>query len=663
MRCAIVGIAVWVCISSGEVGVAQAQTRCPSGTHIGKSGHCVDDGAQECGGLGAFCQRGYKCWIAPTDVGKIRRGESLCLKSEQINEYLRLIKELPAMEHRMKEEAAEAQRRYGNSLSPSEQEAIVELTETLRRGEYPYDNSISAFGKRYIKAGRPIVAEMAYKQLIEQADYKPDEYLNWYDPPMWLRPGRMTNQISLVINIAYPELITLLVAQGKHEEALEYAERSRSKLLQAVMHKRLNGGRTPEKFETTRLEDIRALAQKSRYTFVVYSLIDATESKEKGSSRQLFAWVIQPSGQIRFWSLPIGALFSGASKLKEDPLEKTVAAFTRSIPRGVVSRVFEPIGPDKNDPVVGDRLTILEKLNQILLDQLEPYLPSNPDENVVIVPDASLYLVPFYALIAKDRRSFIDRHTITITPSLGIFALLGGSQRTPRSWAQLRAPLVVGNPQMPAFPKDMHLSAVLPPLEGSEREARAIAALFKTEPMIGAAASEEAVAKRMKDAQLIHFATHGLLIQSSIVTMSMLSASASADYPPGAIALSEGSTGTYPNGEIPFNGFLASGKVLTLDLNADLVTLSACDTARGRLSEQQFVGLPSAFLAAGARSIVMTLWSIPDAPTADLMVVFYEELLAGRSKSLALRHAMLAMKKRYSDPVNWGAFTLIGTPD
>jgi len=45
----------------------------------------------------------------------------------------------------------------------------------------------------------------------------------------------------------------------------------------------------------------------------------------------------------------------------------------------------------------------------------------------------------------------------------------------------------------------------------------------------------------------------------------------------------------------------------------------------------------------------MTLWSIPDAPTADLMVVFYEELLAGRSKSLALRHAMLAMKKRYSD--------------
>jgi hypothetical protein len=88
------------------------------------------------------------------------------------------------------------------------------------------------------------------------------------------------------------------------------------------------------------LEDIRALAQKSRYTFVVYSLIDVTASKENGSSRQLFAWVIQPSGQIRFWSLPIGALFSGASKLKEDPLEKTVAAFTRSIPRGVVSRAY-----------------------------------------------------------------------------------------------------------------------------------------------------------------------------------------------------------------------------------------------------------------------------------------------------------------------------------
>jgi CHAT domain-containing protein len=333
------------------------------------------------------------------------------------------------------------------------------------------------------------------------------------------------------------------------------------------------------------------------------------------------------------------------------------------MPRGVVSRLFEPMSPEKDNRILTDRQTILEKLNQILLNQLEPYLPSNPDDNVVIVPDASLYLVPFYALIAKDKRSFIERHTITITPSLGIYALLAGSQKQPRDWAQARAPLVVGNPQMPAFPKDMNLSVTLPPLEGSEREARAIAALLKTKPLIGAAASEEAVAKRMKDAQLMHFATHGLLIQSSIVTMSMLSASASSDYPPGAIALSEGSAGKYPDGEMPFNGFLASGKVLTLDLNADLVTLSACDTARGRLSEQQFVGLPSAFLAAGARSIVMTLWSIPDAPTADLMVLFYKELLAGRSKSLALRHAMLATKKQHPDPMNWGAFTLIGTPD
>jgi hypothetical protein len=128
------------------------------------------------------------------------------------------------------------------------------------------------------------------------------------------------------------------------------------------------------------------------------------------------------------------------------------------------------------------------------------------------------------------------------------------------------------------------------------------------------------------------------------MTGSLVSGSLSADLPPGAVVLSKGSGGTYPSSDMPFNGFLASGKILTLGLHADLVTLSACDTARGRLEDQQFVGLPSAFLAAGANSVVMSIWSIPDAPTAELMLSFYKELLSGRPKSVALRHAMIAAR-------------------
>jgi CHAT domain-containing protein len=115
--------------------------------------------------------------------------------------------------------------------------------------------------------------------------------------------------------------------------------------------------------------------------------------------------------------------------------------------------------------------------------------------------------------------------------------------------------------------------------------------------------------------------------------------------------------------KIPVNGFLSSGKILKMKLKADLVTLSACDTARGRTIEYDFAGLPTALMAAGARSVVMTLWSIPDAPTAEMMPVFYQELLAGRSKAAALRYAMLATRQHHPDVESWGAFTLIGLPD
>jgi CHAT domain-containing protein len=169
----------------------------------------------------------------------------------------------------------------------------------------------------------------------------------------------------------------------------------------------------------------------------------------------------------------------------------------------------------------------------------------------------------------------------------------------------------------------------------------------------------------MQQAQLIHLATHGLLISGALMTTGNLSASLSQDLPPGGIVLAENPKKNAPRPEsdysgMPANGFLAAGKILTLNLNAELVTLSACDTARGRTVDAQFIGLPSALLAAGARTVVMTLWAIPDAPTSELMLTFYKELIGGRSKAVALRHAVLATRERHASVENWGAFTLVG---
>jgi CHAT domain-containing protein len=128
---------------------------------------------------------------------------------------------------------------------------------------------------------------------------------------------------------------------------------------------------------------------------------------------------------------------------------------------------------------------------------------------------------------------------------------------------------------------------------------------------------------------------------------------------PGAIALT-------PSSEQ--DGFLTSQEIIGLDLHdAELVVLSACNTARGVIGESSILGLPFALGTAGASRAMVTLWPVPDEPTRDLMVNFYSQLktLADNDKSLdpavALRDAMRFMKEKieYRDPVNWAAFTLI----
>ena len=98
-------------------------------------------------------------------------------------------------------------------------------------------------------------------------------------------------------------------------------------------------------------------------------------------------------------------------------------------------------------------------------------------------------------------------------------------------------------------------------------------------------------------------------------------------------------------------------------IDADLVTLSACETALGKeMGGEGLVGLTRAFQYAGAHSIVASLWSVGDESTADLMRRFYGYLRTGRSKDEALRAAQIDLirSRTFSHPFHWGAFTLTG---
>ena len=97
-----------------------------------------------------------------------------------------------------------------------------------------------------------------------------------------------------------------------------------------------------------------------------------------------------------------------------------------------------------------------------------------------------------------------------------------------------------------------------------------------------------------------------------------------------------------------------------LKLNAELVVLSACDTGMGRITGDGVIGLSRALISAGVPSVIVSLWAVPDAPTASLMTHFYQNLQKYPDKAQALRQAMLTTLKQHPNPKNWASFTLIG---
>jgi CHAT domain-containing protein len=147
------------------------------------------------------------------------------------------------------------------------------------------------------------------------------------------------------------------------------------------------------------------------------------------------------------------------------------------------------------------------------------------------------------------------------------------------------------------------------------------------------------VLKQIENARYIHLATHGIL---SDITGSGI---------PGAIALSPSNSD---------DGLLTSEEILRLNLTADLVVLSACNTGAGTITSDGILGLSRSLMAAGVPSLIVSLWTVEDTQTFELMQTFYQQLQQTDDKAQALRQAMLITMKNYPDPKHWAGFIVIG---
>ena len=273
------------------------------------------------------------------------------------------------------------------------------------------------------------------------------------------------------------------------------------------------------------------------------------------------------------------------------------------------------------------------QLHDQLIAPIADLLPTDPTARVVFLPQDELLQVPFPALQRPDGSYLIEHHTPLTAPSIQVLDLLPdrglGNLQTTEA-------LVVGNPVMPeVWSPQQGRSRALTPLPGAQQEVEAIAPLLNVTPLVGNTATEARVKAELAAADIVHLATHGLLEYGQVQDSGVRDL-------PGAIALAPG------NGE---DGLLTAQEILGFSLQAHLVVLSACDTGLGRITGDGVIGLSRSLMTAGVPSVVVSLWAIPDAPTAELMTEFYADLAQGQDKAQALRQAMLTTLATYPTPV------------
>ena len=258
-----------------------------------------------------------------------------------------------------------------------------------------------------------------------------------------------------------------------------------------------------------------------------------------------------------------------------------------------------------------------------IVDLLEPQ-----DDELVIVPEGTLSFTPWAAIIESIR--------IRTVPSLTSYQLISS---VPEDHHKKTGALLVGNPCL----NQLNLKKPKPALTFAQKEVEMIASILNTSPLTGSEATKAEVIKQMSSVSLIHIAAHGNQHSGEIL-----------------LAPNPGWTSKFPRKK---DFILEMSDVQAANLQARLVVLSCCHTGRGRiLKGEGVVGIARAFLAAGARSVLVTLWAIDDEATMEFMKSFYQHLKKGKTASAAVHQSMKCLREseKFSEMRYWAPFQLIG---
>ena len=503
--------------------------------------------------------------------------------------------------------------------------------------------------------------------LYEQAEDVIDGMLVDLDEPYW------SSSLAGAMSQTYVHHFELLAKTGNIPEAFEVLERVRGRTAAALLENKVSFGRD---------ESPRAQALDGAVSELQLQLMRATDVKERerlklelfGYEREL-AWTESDRGvSDRDWLEKPAPLNQVQAVLHpgELVLEYVLGephAYCLWVTRDRVGLTKLPADRSKIEKLTRAYIASIrsKRVDAGLAKQLYTLLiapiPAEASHNqLIVVPDGTLYFLPFGTLRDPKGKFLVQSRTISYVPAATVLEILRSSQDLKQAPRSLLAVADV------RYQDQGDVAAMLPKPQGFETEVmRGISALLGTGfsdlpetrqevldvnrivgndgvVLLGSRATEAAFeSEPLADFKIVHLAVHGF---------------ANPQFPErSGLVLGAG-----PNAHQ--DGLLEIPQIMRLHFNADLVTLSACDTGVGKVEgEEGITNLAEAFLVSGARAVVASLWSVDDTFTRALMVRFYTHLAEGQDTAIALREAKLDMLAKYGNqapPFFWGAFVLIG---
>ena len=358
-------------------------------------------------------------------------------------------------------------------------------------------------------------------------------------------------------------------------------------------------------------------------------------------------WILKPNKTIVFRQTELkesaakvfeNQRFGGPQNLRQEHCEdrSLFSSYLSSLPSCKSSQhdtfaTLRLMEEEEHETYDSEALTLADGYNIIVA----PVVDLLQESEIIIVPDPLLYPIPFAALKDDNGHNLSDTFRIRIVPSLTTLRLI---QHCPADYHSKTGAIVIGEPEV----SDVYYQGKLLKLcslPWARMEAEMIGQLLGVEPLLGKDATKHAVLERMHSVSLIHFAAHGYDER-------------------GEIALSPISPCGTPH-EVDY--LLTMAEISQVRLTAKLVVLSCCHSASGQARAEGVVGIARAFLASGARAVLVALWAVEDKATMQFMNHFYEHLVRGESASESLHQAMKWMREnRFSDVEQWAPFILIG---